>query len=155
MSCCSSAHSSSKQNSSKQNSGTAKKANCPKCGYDQRSVSYQTVLHHIVHPDNRSLNDQAYYFCDSAECSVIYFSNNDLVFTQDQVRESVGQKTTNSMRTVCYCFDVTAKQVIDELTTTGHSVSKEFVSAQTKAKNCACDIRNPSGRCCLVNFPKL
>lgn len=140
--------------SSMSKSEITKKTNCPQCGNSQHLVSYQTVLHHVVHPDNQNLKDQAFYFCDSSECPVIYFSNNELVFTQDQLRESVGQKTTNLMRTVCYCFGVTANQVIDELTATGRSVSKEFVTAQTKAKNCACDIRNPSGRCCLVNFPK-
>jgi len=30
---------------------------------------------------------------------------------------------------------------------------KDFVVEQTKADVCACDIRNPSGRCCLKDFP--
>jgi len=140
--------------SSKLKSDIARKENCPQCGDSQHSVLYQTVLHHVVHPDNQRLKEQAYYFCDSSVCPVVYFSGDDLVFTQERLRESVGQKTSDPLRTVCYCFDVTAQQVIDELTRDGHSASKEFVVAQTKARHCACEIRNPSGRCCLVNFSK-
>jgi hypothetical protein len=28
------------------------------------------------------------------------------------------------------------------------------VIEQTRLHNCACDVRNPSGRCCLKDFPK-
>ena len=48
----------------------------------------------------------------------------------------------------------TTDEVSNEFTQYGSSKTKEFVMAQTKAQNCACEIRNPSGKCCLVDFPK-
>ncbi|MGZ4960840.1 MAG: hypothetical protein ACXV7J_16505 [Methylomonas sp.] len=32
---------------------------------------------------------------------------------------------------------------------------KAFVMQRTQARECACEIRNPSGQCCLVNFKRL
>jgi len=31
---------------------------------------------------------------------------------------------------------------------------RDFVVAQTRLGLCACDTRNPSGRCCLIDFPR-
>jgi len=139
--------------SSKLKSNIAKKTNCIQCGESSHSVAFKTVLHHIVHPSNQNLREEILYFCDSVICPVIYFSVDDIIFTQESLRGPVGQKSNDPLRTICYCFDVTAQQVLDELCIDGLSPSKEFVVNQTKEKNCACEIRNPSGRCCLANFP--
>jgi hypothetical protein len=32
--------------------------------------------------------------------------------------------------------------------------TREFVVEQTKLKHCACEVQNPSGKCCLKDFPK-
>ncbi|MCK5920792.1 MAG: hypothetical protein KAG66_07615, partial [Methylococcales bacterium] len=49
---------------------------------------------------------------------------------------------------LCYCYGVTCQQALN------NPDAKAFVLAQTKLKNCACDTRNPSGRCCLKDFSK-
>ena len=132
-----------------------KKLQCPECNEVQNLVSYQTLIHHLKNPNKLSLKeDSAYYFCKNPNCSTVYFGGDDLKFSRDDVRWLVGQKSTDDHRQICYCFNVTYDQIVDEFSAKGRSETKEFVMAQTKAKNCACEVRNPSGRCCLVDFPK-
>jgi hypothetical protein len=112
------------------------------------------LLHQLKYPLNRQLDDNAYYFCASVDCDLVYFSLGDKRYKQDQLRQAVGQKSSAADRMLCYCFDIRADQVTDETKQNGHSDSKEFVIEMTKSKRCACDIRNPSGQCCLKDFPR-
>jgi len=135
------------------NKTKATKANCPSCDLVQKSVALETLLHHLISPLNQSIDVQTYYFCSNRQCNTVYFGENGSQYFVDQVRGVVGQKQTSTSRPICYCFDVTEQQVLNEIKDTGKSDSKAFVIAQTKAKSCACDIRNPSGVCCLADFP--
>ncbi|MCW8884045.1 MAG: hypothetical protein OQK12_02170 [Motiliproteus sp.] len=127
---------------------------CPSCQARSKSVGLMTLLHQVKAPLNRSLSDKAYFFCAQVDCDTVYFSLDGLRLNREQVREPVGQKSEDPERTLCYCFDISDAMVSDEIRLTGTSSSKAFVVEQTKIKNCACDIRNPSGRCCLKEFPK-
>lgn len=131
-----------------------KKMGCPQCDVKQNLTSYQTLLHHLRNPYTKNLKeDVAYYFCSNSNCNIVYFDTEDNVFLRDDLRQKVGQKTISTSRQICYCFDVTYDQITNELAQNGKSKTKEFVIEQTKIKNCACDIRNPSGKCCLADFP--
>ena len=135
-------------------SKVAAKMACPECSVLQKSVSYQTVVHHTHHPYNQELDEVGnYYFCQNSCCNVIYFDSNEAFLSIEKVRGPIGQKMDIPSRPVCYCFDVTEEQVLKELARDGVSKTKEFVKALTSGKLCACEIRNPSGRCCLVDFP--
>lgn len=132
-----------------------KKAYCPKCSEEQNLTSYKTVLHQLRNPYAKDLNEQGtYYFCRNQNCDAVYFDVEQNVYSMEDVRHEIGQKMTSPSRKICYCFDVTYEQVADEFSKYGESRIKEFVKAQTKAKNCACEIRNPAGKCCLADFPK-
>ena len=131
----------------------ASRSNCPTCHQPQKSVGVDVLRHHLVSPLNQHIEAQGYYFCANTHCSTVYFGENGQEYTQQQVRGVVGQKQTSPTRPLCYCFDISAQQVIDELNNTGSSPSKDFVIAQTKAQSCACQYRNPSGACCLADFP--
>ncbi|AGS38547.1 putative iron-sulfur cluster-binding metallochaperone [Cycloclasticus zancles] len=132
-----------------------RKAECPDCRQVQKATTRQTLLHHVISPVNRSIPESHFYFCANADCETVYFSDCGCLYRQDQVRGAIGQKQTSTERTICYCFDVTERHVLDELEHTGHSASKSFVTAQTKAKLCACETQNPSGQCCLADFSLL
>ena len=125
---------------------------CPSCQARAKAVGLTTLLHQVKAPLNQDLSDKAYFFCDQVDCDTVYFSLDGLCLNREQVRDSVGQKSADPERTLCYCFNITDVMVSDEIRLTGASSSKAFVVEQTKIKNCACDIRNPSGRCCLRNF---
>lgn len=133
----------------------SKKMLCPSCGVKQNFLPHQTLIHQLKNPKNIEVNpDIPYYFCRNSSCETVYFSPSQSSFSPDDLRWPVGQKSTEPDRQICYCFDVTYDQVVKELARDGVSKTKEFVMAQTKLKNCACEIRNPSGKCCLVDFPK-
>lgn len=126
---------------------TPKKHCCPVSGRECQRVSATTILHNISRPWLWTVKNQGYYFCDDPKCDVVYFGQDDSVITTSGLRIPVGVKeeTTNSM--LCYCFGITLKDAI-----TNPEV-KIFVAKRTKEKQCACNIKNPSGRCCLKDFP--
>ena len=55
---------------------------------------------------------------------------------------------------VCYCFLYRRQDIEDELRADGDTTIFERISAEVKAGNCACEVRNPSGDCCLGDVKK-
>ncbi|MBF0280032.1 MAG: hypothetical protein HQM13_19700 [SAR324 cluster bacterium] len=135
-------------NSSKSTSGAPSSHICPINGKSYQIVESKTVLHHLRSPWDYEEKDYQHYFCDDPECDVVYFTNQGSVICKDRLRTSIGQKEKGDDRILCYCFGVSAKQV-DE-----NPSIKGFVIEQTKNQNCDCETRNPSGHCCLKNFPR-
>lgn len=146
-SCCSSS-------SEKVKSEAKQAAQCPCCGTFAKPVGRVTLMHQVVAPFNQQLPPDDFFFCASTTCNTVYFSDSGAVIDASQVRGEVGQKSTKPSRVICYCFDISRSRVMEEIEKTGTCTSKDFVVEQTKLKNCACDIRNPSGKCCLKEFPK-
>ena len=69
------------------------------------------------------------------------------VINKAELRTPVGIKEKTDDIFSCYCFGVTKLQAKQD------TAIKTYVTKQTKEKNFTCDIRNPSGRCCLKDFP--
>ncbi len=61
----------------------------------------------------------------------------------------VGAKAAVDPIPVCYCFGFTRKDIEDEIAESGCSTIAERITTEVKAGNCACEIKNPSGKCCL------
>lgn len=139
-SCCSS--------SSEENTKQPRKHTCPVNEKNYIEVPRQTILQHIKSPWQQTLNEDNYYFCDDPDCEVVYFGLTGSVINKDELRTVVGVKEKSDETTVCYCFGVSKAQAKQD------AKLKKYVTLQTKEKMCACDIRNPSGRCCLKDFPK-
>lgn len=125
-----------------------KKHRCPANGQAYVEVSAATMMHHLAKPWAWDSQGETYYFCDDPDCEVVYFSASNKVFTQDKLRTQVGQKDRSELATLCYCFGVSRGDYQSDVTI------KAYVMAQTKNKTCACGARNPSGRCCLKDFPR-
>ena len=126
----------------------SKKYHCPVNGNKYKQVSIKTIQYHIKEPWNWSPKDQNYYFCDDPDCDVVYFGEDNSVFNIENLRISVGVKEKLDKFTICYCFGVSSKDAEND-----ESI-KDFVTKQTKNQVCNCEIMNPSGKCCLKNFPK-
>jgi hypothetical protein len=90
----------------------------------------------------------AHRFCASPDCFVVYFGEED-VFRVEDVVVPVLQKTPPGARTLCYCFDVGESDVSEEIARTGRSTAAARIAEHVKAGRCACEVRNPEGRCCL------
>lgn len=125
-----------------------KKGTCPLDGYEYLEIPVSTIIHHIAKPWAWDDQGETYYFCDNPDCDVVYFSVTNQIITRTQLRTDVGQKDLSDSATLCYCFGLTRGEFLLDKGT------KAYVVDQTKNKTCACDSRNPSGRCCLKDFPR-
>lgn len=121
---------------------------CPSNNRACTEVSALTIMQHLKAPWRTKLAPQKYYFCAAPDCDIVYFGEDQSVIKQAALREPVGHKQSGENKLICYCFGVTVADI-------EHDASiKEFVVQQTKKGLCACEARNPSGRCCLNDFPK-
>ena len=126
-----------------------KKLHCPHHQTKCSEVSIKTILHHIKEPWSWDVKQQGYYFCNDPDCDVVYFGQDDSIISTSELRTSVGiknlkDKTKNAL--ICYCFGV------DIEAAASNPEAKAFVARKTKEQTCECNIRNPSGRCCLKDF---
>lgn len=90
-----------------------------------------------------------FFFCDDPSCDVVYFGDDGSTILKQQLRTGVGVKEAGDNALLCYCFGVSRRDFQLDPST------RDFVVVQTKTGLCSCDTRNPSGRCCLKDFPKL
>lgn len=127
---------------------------CKQCGEIGRAVSRQTVAHHVKSEKLSTVGDEVYKFCSSQNCAIVYYAASDQVFTVSEVRELITAKTTGDARPLCYCFGFNEGFARREIARTGENSVTELVSRFVKEKLCACEIRNPSGACCLGEVNK-
>jgi YHS domain-containing protein len=125
-----------------------RKFRCPVNGKEYGSVSVKTILHHINEPWKSVLESKAYYFCSDAKCDVVYFGQDNSVIKKNELRSKVGIKQNIPGRTICYCFGVSYSAAKENNTIVN------FVKDKTKQALCSCETSNPSGQCCLKDFPK-
>lgn len=124
---------------------------CPVCGEQGKPVQGQTVKS-LLSVSLRAVRTEAYYFCRSHHCRVVYFSDDgQQQFTQAEVRERVYQKEPDAAQVqVCYCFDYKVGTLrAATFAERDHIVAE--INTGIQAGQCACDLRNPQGSCCLGN----
>ncbi len=129
---------------------TNNKMPCPQCGEISESVEEETMLHQLRYPHNMQIEEDISFFCHSPQCSVGYFNNNK-VFPLQDLREEKKIKQNH----LCYCFDISETTYKEAIEAGTASDVKSFIISLTKKKLCACNVRNPSGRCCLAAFKEL
>ena len=123
------------------------KAECPVSKTLSRKVHRRT-LEHLLKAD--SIQNMQYYYCTDPGCRVVFFSDKNVpYFTVDDVKVKVFDKDRGDDVNVCYCFNWTRGRIQDEFNQTGKSTASLQIAQQIKAGNCACDIKNPKGECCL------
>lgn len=137
MSSCCSSHSTSEQV-------------CPACGVSCQSVNMKTLFHQVKYPEVLNIKAGHYYYCVNNDCSVGYLSQEEVVFVKKQLRAFSELKNQK----LCYCFDIDVEEYVNSSKDRALAI-KKFVIQKTKAGDCACAIRNPSGQCCLANFKQL
>ncbi|MEW8033598.1 MAG: hypothetical protein AB2777_09735 [Candidatus Thiodiazotropha endolucinida] len=125
-----------------------KRHRCPVNGQEYKGVSTKTILQHIKDPWSWEEKKQSYYFCEDPECDVVYFGQDDSVINSAALRTTVGIKENNPSGTLCYCFGVSFGRAAE------NPEIKQFITEKTKIGICTCETRNPSGKCCLKDFPK-
>jgi len=123
---------------------------CPACSQNCFPVSRQTMLHQVQFPDNQGIVEGNYAFCSNCDCDTGYFSETNTI-----PKASLRAFQNNQHAMLCHCFDVSESDYRTALADGNAKVIKGFVVQQTKEKICACESRNPSGRCCLSSFKQM
>ena len=123
---------------------------CPVTGRAGKQVDALTVRS-LVRQLPLGIPPTAYYFCDDPGCDVVYFPGNRQapLFRRADLWVRVGVKENEDPVPECYCFGFTRQDIADEMCTTGRSTVAERIAAESRAGNCACELKNPSGKCCL------
>ncbi len=128
---------------------------CPQCGVAGRTVAIQTVRA-LVTVSLRNLEPDGYRFCANPDCAIVYYTDKHLQsISSDQIRELVYQKAAGREHTlICYCFQHTVGAL-----RFGDGAQRTLILADIRLGiregQCACDMRNPQGRCCLGNIQHL
>ena len=125
---------------------------CPQCGQKGKTVSTLTVKS-LVRDHTGVSAAGSYYYCRTPECEAVYFSR-DGVFLKPDVKVRVGLKEQEDPVPLCYCFDYTRGDIIREIQQYGTSRIPERVKAEVQAGFCACEVKNPSGACCLGDITR-
>jgi len=120
---------------------------CPINNKEYKKVTTETVLYQITEPWLWKDNNEQYYFCEDPDCDVFYFSETDSIINKSKLR-IFNQPTGIKKPLICYCYGV------DETIAMNNPNVKSFVIQKTNEGTCACESKNPSGRCCLKDFPK-
>lgn len=129
---------------------TKKHVICSACGQTALPVSRQTMLHQVQYPDNMSMLEGDYAFCANRDCNSGYFSASNMI-----PKISLRAFQSNQDVMLCHCFDVSESDYRTALQHGSSEAIKAFVVQQTKDKLCACESRNPAGRCCLASFKQM
>jgi len=129
---------------------------CPVNGTRSKQVDMLTVKS-LVRTLPLEMPNTQYYFCDASDCDVVYFaSESDApIFRREDLLVRVGAKETADPIPVCYCFGFTRTEIQREVVETGRSTILDRIKTEVKAGNCSCEVKNPSGKCCLGELTRI
>lgn len=117
---------------------------CPQNGRVGLEVPLKTVKNFLRGKALARIDPHgSHYLCQDPACPVVYYGQEG-VFLGEEVRFPIYDKGASL---VCYCFDWTREGLSEALRQGQDPVAQ--VEEGVRAKRCACDQRNPRGRCCL------
>jgi len=130
--------------------------NCPVSGTRSKRVAALTVKS-LVRQLPLEMPKTQYYFCQTPGCEAVYFplDTQARLFRRGDLTVRVGVKETEDPIPLCYCFGFTQKDIETEIAESGRSTVAHRISAEVKAGNCACEVKNPSGKCCLGSVARV
>jgi hypothetical protein len=121
---------------------------CPLSGATGRHVPWRTVAALTAVPP---AVEQEFWLCPDPECDVVYFGAEGRLVMLSELRVRPGMK--NGGELLCYCLQF-RKQDLQAEDPTAPARIPQQIEALVKAGECSCEVRNPSGRCCLGEVRK-
>jgi hypothetical protein len=82
---------------------------------------------------------------------IVYFHPGSDCLLKPDVRVRLGLKETEDRVPICYCFGFADAMVVEKIRPSGKCTIPQCITAEVPAGNCACEICNPQGSCCLGN----
>ncbi|ERJ12610.1 hypothetical protein [Haloplasma contractile] len=133
---------------------------CPMCGKGGISVRYITV-ENIIEPmiidDVSFYKDEQFYLCKSRDCQVSYYTSSGARLFIDQLKVPIWYKGKPDKYIVCYCKDITLKDIISSVNTISGNVNDitvedvcRYLEKPVGAGKCL--YHNPTGKSCRPLF---
>jgi hypothetical protein len=119
------------------------------CKKEGESVSKITVESLILEHFKKRLKSYSYGICMNPNCDIVYFNREtDEIFFQRDLKVPVWYKNEDNP-IICYCANVTLKDIINEIVVKRTSATIEDIIENTSAmQGGKCKTSNPSGKCC-------
>lgn len=118
---------------------------CPVSATPGRPVKWLAVAALVA---GRVPPKQDHWLCTDPDCEVVYFSSCREPITVHEVSVVPGFKA-GADDLVCYCFQHRRRDIATQLQSMGETSVPDEIKQQIQAGNCACEVRNPSGKCCM------
>ncbi len=90
-------------------------------------------------------------FCTQKDCETVYYDTEGREIRKHQLSVEVWQKEEPGDIPVCYCFDFSAKDIMEDARRNSPPTIPFMIRDKIKADLCDCDSKNPQGGCCLGN----
>lgn len=131
---------------------TAAVTACPTNGQIGRPIDSLTLKALLAVPLTR-VQTGPYRFCSTPDCPTVYYhTDGSQCFGETDLRERVFQKRpTDADVFICYCFRYTAGDVRQAAENGRGPEILSIITGGIQGGQCACDLRNPQGTCCLGN----
>jgi hypothetical protein len=127
---------------------------CPRCGKLGKRVDSITVKS-LYRGSLEDLPVASFRFCETENCPVVYYTEG-FILTEENIKERVYQKHRRDPDVyICYCFQHKVGDILGDLQNNGISDIPDRIKEGVKLGKCACEIKNPQGRCCLGNVLEL
>jgi hypothetical protein len=127
---------------------------CPRCGEVGRVVADETIQAILKRGAATPLLALERRFCKTRSCKVLYYGADGRFVEKGAAVVRIGVKETEDPIPLCYCFNFSRADVQREVAEAGSSSIPARITAEVKAGRCACEVKNPSGACCLGEVNK-
>lgn len=97
---------------------------------------------------------QEFWICLDPACPVVYFGSQGERIESDGMKLVPGFKR-GSDGLICYCFLHRRSEVEAELREKGSTGVVQRIGEKIAAGRCACEVRNPEGKCCLGSVKRI
>jgi len=122
---------------------------CPSCGTIGRVVGDKTIEAILEPAQALSLLAVGRRFCGTPSCAIVYYGDDGRAVTKDEIPIRVGLKEREDPIPLCYCFGFSVADARRETLETGRCTIPARITAEVRAGQCSCEIKNPAGNCCL------
>ena len=130
--------------------GTTGADRCPTCSRKGEPVGAETI-NALARPGLQP--DRAFpagYVSANPDDPTLNFCPGDTPsLSRDDVMVRVGFKVAKPPHLVCYYFDHTREDIQREYRRQGESHIEASIREQVSQGVCSCEVKNPTGRCCL------
>ena len=119
---------------------------CPKCNVNGELVSNVTVKS-LTNIESIEVN-QDYYLCLNPTCAVAYFSGEENMIMQTDVKVPIWYKEDADPKYICYCSKVEKAEIVDAIVNKECDTVGKVVKNTNAMKNSDCVHKSPTGKCC-------